>query len=202
MSAEGSISRWLSRLKAGDPQAAADLWQRYFARLVEVARGKLKGAPRRAADEEDVALSAFDSLCRGVEGGRFPQLADRDSLWRLLVVLTARKAAHLKRDASRQKRGGGQLAAGAEEADLERLLDAGPTPAFAAQMEEESQRLLDGLGDDELRAVALWKMEGYSNEEIAQRLGCGLRSVGRKLRVIRALWAQEAGDGGQTGGEP
>src|SRR5262245_23014149 len=160
MSAEGSISRWLDRLRAGDRQAAAGLWQRYFERLVEVARGRLRGAPRRAADEEDVALSAFDSLCRGVAGGRFPQLLDRDSLWRLLVVVTARKAAHLKRDAARQKRGGAAPPpAAGDEADLEQLLDAGPTPEFAAQMEEESQRLLDRLGDDELRAVALWKME-------------------------------------------
>jgi DNA-directed RNA polymerase specialized sigma24 family protein len=199
MSAEGSISRWLGRLRAGDPQAAAGLWQRYFERLVEVARGQLRGAPRRAADEEDAALSAFDSLCRGVAGGRFPQLADRDSLWRLLVVLTARKAAHLKRDAARQKRGGSGRPAAGDEADLGQLLDAGPTPEFAAQMAEESQRLLGCLGDDELRAVALWKMEGYTNQEVAARLGCGLRSVGRKLRVIRAVWEQEAGHEGGLG---
>jgi DNA-directed RNA polymerase specialized sigma24 family protein len=201
MSAEGSISRWLGRLKAGDRQAAAGLWQRYFERLVEVARGKLRDAPRRVADEEDVALSAFDSLCRGVAKGRFPQLLDRDSLWRLLVVITARKAAHLKRDASRQKRGGGGPV-GDDAAELEQVLDAEPTPEFAAQMEEESQRLLDRLGDDELRAVALWKMEGYGNEEIARRLECGLRSVGRKLRVIRAIWAQQAGDEGRPGDRP
>jgi DNA-directed RNA polymerase specialized sigma24 family protein len=197
MSADGSISRWLDELRAGDRQAATGLWQRYFARLVELARARLQGAPRRTADEEDVALSAFDSLCRGVEGGRFPELADRDGLWRLLVVLTVRKAAHLKRDASRQKRGG-KPAAG-DEADLEHLLDAGPTPEFAAQMAEESQRLLERLGDQELCAVALWKMEGYTNEEIAQRLDCGLRSVGRKLRIIRSIWAQEAGDEGRPG---
>jgi len=193
MSAEGSVSRWLTQLQAGNQAAVDKLWPRYFERLVELARGKLMGTPRRAADEEDVALSAFDSLCRGVEKGCFPQLLDRDSLWRLLVVITARKAAHLKRDASRQKRGGKPAACG-EEADLEQLLDAGPTPEFAAQMAEESQR----LGDQELCAVALWKMEGYSNEEIAQRLDCGLRSVGRKLRIIRSIWAQEAGDGGPT----
>jgi DNA-directed RNA polymerase specialized sigma24 family protein len=198
MSGEGSISRWLGRLQAGDSRAAAGLWQRYFDRLVEVARGKLRHAPRRAADEEDVALSAFDSLCRGVAAGRFPQLADRDDLWRLLVVLTARKAAHLKRDAARQKRGGAVPAATGEEADLEQVLDAGPTPEFAAQMEEESQRLLDGLGAADLRAVALWKMQGYGNEEIAAKLGCGLRSVGRKLRVIRAIWSGEAEDGGAS----
>jgi DNA-directed RNA polymerase specialized sigma24 family protein len=192
MSAEGSISRWLGELRAGDHEAAVGLWQRYFERLVDVARGKLKDTPRGPADEEDVALSAFDSLCRGVAEGRFPQLLDRDSLWRLLVVLTARKAAHLKRDAGRQKRGG-KVTADAQ-IDLEQLLDAGPTPAFAAEMLEESQRLLDRLGDAELRSVALWKMEGYSNEEIAGRLDCGLRSVGRKLRVIRALWREETAD--------
>jgi DNA-directed RNA polymerase specialized sigma24 family protein len=201
MSAEGSISRCLGQLKAGDQEAAGLLWRRYFERLVDLARAKLQGVPRGAADEEDVALSAFDSLCRGAGRGRFPELADRDSLWRMLVVITARKAAHLKRDAARHKRGGKPAVSG-EEIDLEQLVDAGPTPEFAAEMAEQSQRLLDRLGDDELRAVALWKMEGYANQEIAQRLDCGLRSVGRKLRVIRALWAQEAGDGGEVGDHP
>jgi DNA-directed RNA polymerase specialized sigma24 family protein len=200
MSSEGSISRWLDQLRGKDELAAARLWEHYFQQLVELARAKLRGAPLRVADEEDVALSAFDSLCRGVETGRFPQLLDRDSLWRLLVVITARKAAHLKRDAARQKRGGGASPAAGAEPDLEQLLDAGPTPEFAAQMAEESGRLLDRLGDAELRSVALWKMEGYSNDEIAGRLACGLRSVGRKLRIIRAIWAQEVGDGGRPDG--
>src|SRR6476646_2600314 len=57
-----------------------------------------RGAARRAADEEDVALSAFDAFCRDAERGRFPGLLDRDSLWHLLVTLTARKAAHRLRD--------------------------------------------------------------------------------------------------------
>src|SRR5262252_3193694 len=120
MSPEGSVTLWLALLRAGDHAAAQELWQRYFRRLVALARQWLRAAPRRAADAEDVALSAFDSFCRNAEAGRFPQLADRDSLWRLLVVLTARKAAHLKRDAGRQKRGGG---AAGEEAGLEQVLD-------------------------------------------------------------------------------
>jgi DNA-directed RNA polymerase specialized sigma24 family protein len=199
MEAEGSVSHWIARLRAGDHTAAAPLWQRYFGRLVELARARLRGVPLRAADEEDVALSAFDSFCRGAERGRFPDLRDRDNLWRLLVVLTARKAAHLKRDAARRKRGGAGSGGRppAEEVDLEQVLGTEPTPEFAAQVAEECRRLLDRLGDDELRAVALWKMEGYSNPEIAARLACGLRSVGRKLRVIRGVWEQEAGhDGG------
>jgi DNA-directed RNA polymerase specialized sigma24 family protein len=200
VSPEGSVSYWIARLQAGDREAAAPLWERYFRRLVELARAQLQGVPRRAADEEDVALSAFDSFCRGAERGRFPDLLDRDNLWRLLVVLTARKAAHLKRDAGRRKRGGGapagqHLHGGNEEVDLGQLICCEPTPEFAAQVADECRRLLDRLGDHELQAVALWKMEGYTNGDIAGRLACGLRSVGRKLRVIRGVWEQETGHG-------
>ena len=44
------------------------------------------------------------------------------------------------------------------------------------------------LEDDGLRQIAVWKMEGYENDEIARRLGCGVRTVERKLGVIRAIW--------------
>lgn len=190
---DGSVSNWLRRLQAGEAQAAGPLWERYFQRLVQLARAKLARSPRGPADEEDVALSAFDSLCRGLAQGRFPNLSNRDSLWRLLVVLTARKAAHLKRDATRQKRGGDRAAA--DDLDVDRLLAEEPTPQFVAQVAEEYDRLLALLGDSDLRSVALWKMEGYGNEEIAEKLGCGLRSVGRKLRLIRKVWTEEASPG-------
>src|SRR5919206_1363508 len=109
MRPEASVTQWIDRLKAGDPDAAQKLWERYFRRLVRLARQKLRAAPRRAADEEDVALSAFDSFCRGLERGRFPQLQDRDDLWRLLVVITARKAVDQVQHEARAKRGGGPV---------------------------------------------------------------------------------------------
>jgi DNA-directed RNA polymerase specialized sigma24 family protein len=193
MSSGGSVTRWLGQLQEGDPAAARRLWERYFHRLVGLARKRLGGAPRRVADEEDVALSAFDSFCRNAGAGRFPDLLDRDSLWRLLVVLTARKAAHLRRDQARQKRGGA-AAAGVEAEGLDEVLSREPTPEFAAQMAEEYGRLLACLPDEELKAVVLWRMEGYSVEEVAGKLGYAPRSVKRKLRLIRGLWAQEVGD--------
>jgi DNA-directed RNA polymerase specialized sigma24 family protein len=191
-SAEGSVSKWIGQLKVGDRAATEQLWERYFQRLVSLARAKLQGAPRRAADEEDVALSAFDSFCRAAEQGRFPHLLDRDSLWRLLVVLTSRKASHLVRHERRQKRRPpNDPAANPDGPDLEALLASEPTPEFAAELAEECQRLLDGLGSADLAQVALWKMEGYANEEIAAKLGCVPRTVERKLRLIRTLWAGE-----------
>lgn len=199
MASEGSVTRWLGPLQAGDPAAAQQLWQRYFQRLVELARKKLRGSPRRVADEEDVALSAFDSFCRRAEQGRFPQLLDRDSLWRLLVLLTTRKASHQRRDQQRKKRGGGvtiQNETCGESEDgsvLEQILSREPTPEFAAQVAEECQRLLRSLADAELEAVALARMEGYTVEEIAKQLGYAPRSIKRKLQLIRAIWEKERG---------
>src|SRR5262245_48483230 len=133
---DGSVSRWLDLLQAGDSAAAQQLWQRYFHRLVGLARKRLADTPRRAADEEDVALSAFDSFCRNAERGRFPDLTDRDGLWRLLVVITARKASHLRRDLGCPRRGGGVLVEAGQdskgEGRLGEILSHEPDPAFPA----------------------------------------------------------------------
>ena len=195
----GSVTIWLAELRSGDEASARKLWQRYFERLVNLARVKLRCRPRGASDEEDVALSAFDSVFDGLTRGRYPDLADREDLWRLLVTITARKAANQLKRESRQKRGGGgvldeaALAArsmgGAE--SLDQLPGIEPSPEFAALMAEECQQRLDSLPDDSLRRVALLKMEGYAHEEIAAQLGCGLRTVARKLEIIRKAWLAE-----------
>jgi DNA-directed RNA polymerase specialized sigma24 family protein len=188
MAAAGSVSHWLDRLQAGDHAAAQPLWEVYFQRLVALARARLQGAPRQAADEEDVALSAFASFCRGAAQGRFPQLADRADLWRLLVTITGHKALDRLRHEHRLKR---RPRPGAEEVRLEEVVGPEPTPDFAAQVAEECRRLLGLLGDAELEAVALWKMEGYSTAEIAARLGYTPRTVERKLHLIRQVWEKE-----------
>jgi DNA-directed RNA polymerase specialized sigma24 family protein len=200
MPEQGSVSLWIDRLKGGAGEAAQPLWERYFGRLVVLTRAKLRGAPRQAADEEDVALSAFDSFCRGAAQGHFPRLDDRDDLWQLLMLLTERKAINLRRHEHRQKRGGGRahnssaLAGenpGSGDA-FEGMAGDEPTPEFAAQLADECRRLLDGLGDEGLRAVALAKMEGYTNAEIAAQLGCVVTTVERRLKSIRRIWNDEA----------
>jgi DNA-directed RNA polymerase specialized sigma24 family protein len=197
MASANSVTRWLGQLEAGDHEAAAKLWERYFERLAGLARQKLSGSPRRAADEEDVALSAFASFCRGLGRGRFPRLRDRDGLWRLLVVITARKALDRVLHERCLSRGGGRVqgesALEGPGAGLDGLAGREPTPDFVAQVNEELERLLEGLGEPELRLVARWKLEGYDNAEIAERLGCALRTVERKLGRIRGLWREEVG---------
>jgi DNA-directed RNA polymerase specialized sigma24 family protein len=197
---EGSVSHWIGALKVGDPQAAQHLWERYFDALVRLARAKLGANPRGEADEEDIALSAFHSFCQGAAHGRFPRLDDRYGLWRLLVMITVRKALDLSQRQRRKKRGGGRVHGGsilaggdpdASQAGLEQVLGREPTPAFAAMVADECRRLLEALEDENLRRIALLRMEGYADPEIAAKLGCGLRTVGRKLELIRKTWLRE-----------
>ncbi len=197
---DASVTFWIDQLKAGKADAAQPLWERYFTQLVRLARGRMPGASRAAADEEDVAISAFHSFCLAAENGRFPKLQDRDDLWKLLVTITERKAFNQVRDERRLKRGGGQVVHEAtlrggdgsfHSPGLTGFAGPDPTPEFAAEIAEQFRRLLERLGDETLRNLAVLKMEGFSNEEIAGRLEMALRSVERKLGLIRKIWEGE-----------
>ena len=185
-------------MRDGDSAAARKIWEKYHSQLVRLARQKLHAARRRVADEEDVVVDAFDSFYRGVCKGRFPKLDDRDDLWQVLVVITERKALNQWNRDRRQKRGGGMVRgdsvfAGHTKvpAGLDDIADYAPTPEFAALASEEYRRLLNLLEDETLRTVAIAKMEGFTNGEIAAKLGVQSRTVERKLRSIREIWTLE-----------
>lgn len=196
-----SITAWIQQLKSGDAEAAQRLWENYFSRMVELARRKLSGTSRTVADEEDVALSAFNSFCLRAREGLFTSLTDRENLWPLLMVMTQNKSVDLIRHQNRRRRGGtGDASADAdshrrpvnEMADqLSDLLSREPNPEFAALMADELQQQLlqlDSTGDPDLRKIAILKLEGCSTPEIATSIGCVRRSVERKLQVISAIW--------------
>jgi RNA polymerase sigma factor (sigma-70 family) len=199
MSSDGSVTGWIRGVKAGDEAALRQLWERYFPRLVRLAGTRLGDLPRRVADEEDVVQAVFTAFWEGAGGGRFDHLHDRDDLWHLLFAITVHKAGDLRAYLTAARRGGGAVrgdsafvapadgAAGGLEAAA---VDPEPTPEAAAQLVEDYRRLLDRLGDDEVRSVALWKMAGHSNEEIAARLGCVPRTVERRLNLIRSIWEE------------
>ncbi len=197
----GSVTRRIGDLKAGDGRAAAVLWERYFDRLVRLARKLLGGRAGGVEDEEDAAASAFESFCAGLARGRFTKLGDRDDLWKLLVVITARKAAAQMDRGGALKRGGGWNRLNRAHPDsgsgsagdlglLAELVAHEPTPDFAAMVAEETRILLGRLEDSQLRQIALDRMEGYTNEEIAERLGCARRTVARRLDLIRQIWSE------------
>ena len=195
-----SETRLIGDLKVGDELAAQRLWELYFHRLVGLARAKLGGLPGREATAEDVAVSAFKSLCLGARRGNFPDLNSRDNLWPLLLVITSRKASKLVAYERRQKRGGGKLLPNAdivakgELSPLEELISREPTAEFSLAMAEQCEHLLSLL-DDQARSIALAKMEGLTNAEIAAQHSVALRTVERKLQLIRRIWERAGSEG-------
>jgi DNA-directed RNA polymerase specialized sigma24 family protein len=195
------VTQWLVRLGHGDQRAAQAVWRRYFSKLVALARRRLKNIPGRWADEEDVALSAMHSFCRGMAEHRFHEVSDRDDLWKLLVTITARKACAQRRRHFAEKRGGGRVRGESVfvRVDLGEDRDTGiagvlgeePTPELACMVAEDCRVLLERLGDERLRQVATLTLEGHSTAEIAQRVDLSQRSVQRKLDAIRQIWSLE-----------
>jgi DNA-directed RNA polymerase specialized sigma24 family protein len=191
----------IERMRAGDARAVEELWQRFFQELVRVAAVLLRRGNLRVADGEDAALSALHSFCEGAQQGRFPELdGGANQLWQLLVRITINKALNMLRSERTQKRGGGEVKGESvlglngpegEAWGIEQIVCSQPTPELAAQLDEDCRRLLDALEDDVLRRVAVMKMEGYTNEEIAGVLKVTVRTIERKLRSIRAIWVGE-----------
>ena len=166
---EDSVSQWLEGLKAGDRDAVQKIWDRYFDDLLLCARRKLRQIPKRTFDEDDVAQSAFLSLCRGAEAGRFPKLKHRDDLWQLLVMLARDKVVNQIRNNTRRKRGAGAVrgdsifhGADCDAAGFDEFLGKAPDPQFLVVIDEEFQRLLKSLRTDEQRQIAVLRMEGYT----------------------------------------
>jgi DNA-directed RNA polymerase specialized sigma24 family protein len=212
VNSEQTVTVWIEQLRQGNESAAQRLWELYFARMVRLARKRLESARRGVADEEDVALSAFKSFCLGAQNGRFPQLMDRDSLWPLLVAITANKSVDLIRHENRQKRGGlggvsptspdseagrGDSASRddprqrGDAVELSELLSNEPSPELAGEVAELFTRLMQKLedaDDPELKLIAVRRMQGESAAEIAADLGCVKRTVERKVTLIRRLW--------------
>jgi DNA-directed RNA polymerase specialized sigma24 family protein len=66
-----------------------------------------------------------------------------------------------------------------------------PTPEHAAALSEALERRLRAQGDPVLRQIAVRKLEGYTNREIARELDdCTERTIERKLERIRSKWAR------------
>lgn len=199
-----SVTNWLLKLATGDgaESALGNLWERYFPRVVNLARTRLQVRYRRMADEEDVAVSVFQSLVDGVEAGRFPELSNRENLWRLLAVITSRKAVDRVQHENRQKRGGGNVRGDsiflddtAEAGGFARFAADDPAPDMALDLAERADAMLDALPTEEHRRIAELRLEGYENAEIAELLELNVRTVQRRLEDIRDEWTAAASVG-------
>jgi RNA polymerase sigma factor (sigma-70 family) len=195
---DGSVTRLIQLLRSDDPAerdiAARLIWRRYLHDLLELARNNLNKRIRRREDEEDVLQSMYKSFCLRQQRGEF-DLAGRDALWKLLVTITLRKARNTAKRQGREMRDVGheQTLTDGDDARsvgwaLEQMDAAGPSPAEAAVLNEALERRLEALADPELREIALLRLEGYTNREIAAKRDCTERSIERRMERIRGKW--------------
>lgn len=184
------VTVWLCELREGDPDAASKLWDYFCHRLKAIARHKLSTNTRAAYDEEDAVQSAFFSFVDGVNKGSFPDLKDRNELWRLLLVMTSRKVAHRHRhelqDCRDVRRVMQNLVFG--EFAFSSTENREPTPEFVVEFSDTYESLLKALNSEELMQIATLKLEGYSDAEVAARIDCSRRTVQRRLEIIRRIW--------------
>ena len=189
MNANQFVTNWIDRVKQGDSVAAEQIWQKYYFDLVSMARQRLQGVSLAVSDEEDVAVSVFESFYRAAENGRFPDLNCRDDLWKLLLRMASWKIIDRHRHNKRVRRGGNQATHSLDVSDDDgKVFDVigdEPSPEMVVMMTESCEQLLAHLGDTPLRDIAVGKMEGFSNAELAQKLGCSERTIERRIKLIR-----------------
>ncbi|PHQ35852.1 ECF-type sigma factor [Rhodopirellula bahusiensis] len=184
-------------VEEGDEDATTELWEFCYPRLLNYSRQKLPSRLRRVLDEEDVALSAFKSFCRGAQMGALGDVKGRDSLWKLLFCIASRKARSYIRQQNAAKRGGGNVSGESafetlgKTSGIENVASPSDGPDALAIFSADCQRLFDSLEDDVLEMIALLRIEGYSCDEIAQRADMSKRSVERRLNLIRQIWMSE-----------
>jgi len=194
------VSLWIEQLAAADHDAASRLWAHFCQRLMVFARSRMSPSTRRIYDEEDAAVSAFRSICRGIEAQRFPEIGDRGNLWALLVVITSRKIANQFRYEHQQRRNANrtltetmlQPSDGSIVSVLQSLPSHEPTPAFAVEVADMSEYLMSQLPESDLKRLVLLKLEGHTNEDIAELMKITRRTVQRKLERIRRVWLESA----------
>ncbi|MCR9116636.1 MAG: ECF-type sigma factor [bacterium] len=181
-----SVTLWIKDLKQGDDAAAEALWERYFGRLVGVGKRILKNANQQPVDGEDAAISAFKSVCLRARDDRFPKLNDRDDLWKLLVTIVSRKSFKIARKSKRTK------SVSEEQYFEEAVIDSAPTAAMAMEMDDTMEEMLARLEDERMRRIALGKLEGKTNKELAEEMGRSISFIERKLQLIRRIWSTDS----------
>ena len=186
---------WLIEgVRDGDERAMAEFCRRYQDQLQRLADRHMAPGLRRRVGASDVVQSVCRTFIRRTQGGEF-ELADSESLWRLLSAITLAKVRQQARFHLRQKRGiaaerhldsiveGGRAA-------VPELAAGGPTPSVQVEFADQFERLLSDMPEDDRKVLDL-KLQQCTNDQIAEAVGCSERTVRRILTRIRSRLARE-----------
>jgi RNA polymerase sigma-70 factor (ECF subfamily) len=184
MAAGESFDEVVAGLRAGDPQAAAEVFRRFGQRLLALARSRLDALVRQKEDPEDVLQSALKSFFLRQAAGQF-DLDSWDSLWSLLTVITLRKCGlHVRHFRAARRDLRREVPPSEDSAASWEPLAREPTPSEAAVLGETVTALLRGLEGRDREIVSL-ALQGYNGREIGERLQRPERTVYRVLERVK-----------------
>lgn len=170
----------LARLAAGDDAAVERLLAEYTARLKALASARLRRHPQARSEASDVVQEMWDSVVTRLRDGRIPpDVADPQSLWRLLAAITARKCINRLKFWSRLRRAGTVPIAG----DAESVGDCPVDAAEAAEFESIVAEFFAAL-DPAVARVGALRLAGTPVDEIAAQTGTSESTVRRRLREV------------------
>ena len=169
-----SITQLLNLLRQGEEKAASELVNRFLPRLRK--RLSRVASQLQMSDEDDIAISAFYELCIALENSRFEDISDRTELWQVLSMIAMRKANDFRKIENAEKRGGRQKPLSIE-SFKHQVASFDDNPELQVEMLEMCEHFLNRLKEEDLRSVALLKMNGYTNADVSQKLGIATRTV-------------------------
>ena len=191
-----SFEKLLNAMQKGEDWAFDTFFKKHYDQLVHLAKKKIGSFPLRTHDEEDLALSAMNSLFNCLRENRL-EAQNSIELWRILVAITNRKLINYREQQHAQKRGSGKVRGDSiwastrdnvfhEQPDMKQTM----TPDAQVELLETMDRLFQQLEDDKTREVARLMLEGYRISDIAEALNCVRRTIERKIVRIRELWSE------------
>lgn len=187
MTVDAAFAQLMDRLRAGDPEAAEQVYRLYARRLIGLARSRLGGQLRQKVDPEDVLQSVYKSFFFRHAEGRF-ELDGWDSLWGLLAAITLRKCGHRIEHFHAACRDVGREAVHRPAPEDSRTswvaVAREPTPDEAAILTETLEQVMVGLDDWQRRIVQL-SLQGYSTTEVSAQVSYTTRTVQRTLERVR-----------------
>jgi RNA polymerase sigma-70 factor (ECF subfamily) len=177
----------LKQLRAGDQEAATQVFHRFAQQLVGLAGHKLNQLIRCKAGPEDVIQSVFKSFFLRQRQGQFA-LQGWDDVWDLLVIITLRKCCNRVEHFQAARRDVRREVAAAPPASESgtgwEALAREPDPAEAAQLAETLEQLFATFQERE-RSILELTLQGLSAREVGTRVGCSERKVFRVLERAR-----------------
>jgi RNA polymerase sigma-70 factor (ECF subfamily) len=195
MSADPSFDHLMSRLRAGDEDAARRVFDEFAGRLIALARRRLGGPLRQKVDPEDALQSAYRSFFRRQARGELTP-ESWDGLWAILAVITLRKCGRwierfhtARRDLAAEV---APAAAADGSADFRETAASGPGPAEEAALHETLDNLLAGLEPRE-RTIVTLALQGATVAEISAEVGRTRRTVQRVLARVKEHLERECG---------